>query len=101
MGNHCSLVFTGESSFQGFLGGAGFCPSTLWLHIGVDEHPFASYFSLAQSRPFDLLVFPLWFIFSKGPKRLTFDLEVFWASEILMFTRGTILTTTAISVGMN
>ena len=23
------LVFTGESSFQGFLGGAGFCPSTV------------------------------------------------------------------------
>ena len=29
MGNHCSLVFTGESSFQGFLGGAGFRPSTV------------------------------------------------------------------------
>ena len=28
-GNRCSLVFTGESSFQGFLGGAGFCPSTV------------------------------------------------------------------------
>ena len=29
MGNHCLLVFTGESSFQGFLGGAGFRPSTV------------------------------------------------------------------------
>ena len=29
-GNHCSLVFTGESSFQGSLGGAGFRPSTVW-----------------------------------------------------------------------
>ena len=28
-GNHCFLVFTGESSFQGFLGGAGFRPSTV------------------------------------------------------------------------
>ena len=30
MGNHCLLVFAGESSFQGFLGGAGFRPSTVW-----------------------------------------------------------------------
>ena len=37
--------------------------------------------SLAQSRPFDLLVFPFWFIFSKGPKRLTFYFQVLWASE--------------------
>ena len=29
MGNHCLLVFTGESSCQGFLGGAGFRPSTV------------------------------------------------------------------------
>ena len=29
MGNHCWLVFTGESPFQGFLGGAGFRPSTV------------------------------------------------------------------------
>ena len=28
MGIHCYLVFTGESSFQGFFGGAGFRPST-------------------------------------------------------------------------
>ena len=26
---HCSLAFTEESSFQGFLGGAGFHPSTV------------------------------------------------------------------------
>ena len=33
MGHHCWLVYTGESSFQGFLGGAGFRPSTVsrWL----------------------------------------------------------------------
>ena len=37
--------------------------------------------SLAQSRPFDLLVFPCWSIFSKGPNRLTFYFQVFWASE--------------------
>ena len=29
MGNHCLWVFTGESSFQGFLSGAGFRPSTV------------------------------------------------------------------------
>ena len=29
MGNHCLLVFAGELSFQGLLGGAGFCPSTV------------------------------------------------------------------------
>ena len=29
MGNHCLLVFAGESSFQGSLGGAGFRPSTI------------------------------------------------------------------------
>ena len=29
MGNRCLLAFTGESSCQGFLGGAGFCPSTV------------------------------------------------------------------------
>ena len=28
MGNHCLLVFTGESSFQGFLGGAKWISST-------------------------------------------------------------------------
>ena len=31
MGNHCSLVFTRDSSFWGFLGGAGFRPSTVSL----------------------------------------------------------------------
>ena len=29
MGSHCLLVFAGESSFQGSLGGAGFRPSTV------------------------------------------------------------------------
>ena len=29
MGDHCLLVFTRESLFQGFLCGAGFCPSTV------------------------------------------------------------------------
>ena len=29
MGNHCLLVFRGESSFRGFLGGAGLRPSTV------------------------------------------------------------------------
>ena len=37
-GNHCSLVFTGESSFQGFLGGAGFRPSTVWGAFFVVGH---------------------------------------------------------------
>ena len=30
--NHCLLVFTGEAAFQGFLGGAGFRPSTVAPH---------------------------------------------------------------------
>ena len=29
MGNNCLLVFTGESASQGFVGGAGFRPSTV------------------------------------------------------------------------
>ena len=29
IGNHCLLVFSSESLFQGFLGGAGFRPSTV------------------------------------------------------------------------
>ena len=33
MKSHCLLVCTGQSSFQGFLGGAGFCPSTLDLIV--------------------------------------------------------------------
>ena len=40
-------------------------------------------YSLAQSRPFDLLVFPCWSIFSTGPKRLTFYFQVFWESECI------------------
>ena len=40
-------------------------------------------YSLAQSRPFDLLVFQFWVpIFSKGPKRLTLYFLVFWAGEL-------------------
>ena len=38
---------------------------------------------IAQSRPFDLLVFPFWSSFSHGPKRLTFYFWVLWASESL------------------
>ena len=41
-------------------------------------------FSVVESRPFDLLVFPFWSIFSRGPKRLTFYLQVLWASECLL-----------------
>ena len=37
--------------------------------------------SVAQSRPFNLLVFHFWSIFSKGPKRLTFCFWVLWANE--------------------
>ena len=36
MKNHYLLVFTGESPFQGFLGGAGFCPSTACMLIFVE-----------------------------------------------------------------
>ena len=38
-------------------------------------------YSVVQSRPFDLLVFPVWSIFSRGPKRLTFYSQVLWATE--------------------
>ena len=31
VGNHCLWVFAAKSSFQGFLGGAGFRPSTVSL----------------------------------------------------------------------
>ena len=33
------------------------------------------FYSVVQSRPFHLLVFPCWSIFSRGPKRLTFYLQ--------------------------
>ena len=46
MGSHGCLVFTGESTFQGFLGGAGLRPSTvghdwgfIWLHA---HQPFGA-----------------------------------------------------------
>ena len=35
MGSHCLLVFTGNHSFRGFLGGAGFCPSTVLINPSV------------------------------------------------------------------
>ena len=39
MGNHCLLVFAGESSFQGFFGGVGFRPSAVsWLLLGNILH---------------------------------------------------------------
>ena len=41
--------------------------------------------SLAQSRPFDLLVFPCWSIFSKCPKRLPCISRSFWASEFELY----------------
>ena len=36
---------------------------------------------LPKADLFDLLVSPFWSIFSKGPKRLTFYFQVFWATE--------------------
>ena len=42
MENHCLLVCAGESSFQGFLGGAGFRPSAV-CQLGLVE-PFATRF---------------------------------------------------------
>ena len=80
-----------------------FCPSTVLrspdLEIAPKRNCSSLYIidlaSLAQSRPFDLLVFQFWSIFSKGPKRLTFYFLVFWASEFfepfeqrLRFTAG-------------
>ena len=50
--------------------------------------------SVVQSRPFDLLVFPFWSIF-RGPKRLTFYLQVLWASEKMIGVRWVRSTTFA------
>ena len=38
--------------------------------------------SVAQSRPFNLLVFSCLSIISHGPKRLTFCFQVLWATEL-------------------
>ena len=38
--------------------------------------------SLAQTRPFDLLVSHVWSIFNTGPKRLTFYFWVLWATAL-------------------
>ena len=46
MGNHCPFLFPGESSFQGFLGGAGFRPSTVG---DGQKHPISP--SLPISKP--------------------------------------------------
>ena len=35
MRNHCLLVFTGNQTIPGFLGGAGFRPSTVWIGLFV------------------------------------------------------------------
>ena len=40
--------------------------------------------SVAQSRPFDLLVSPFWSSFSHCPKRSTFYFWVLWASELIV-----------------
>ena len=53
----------------------GFIP---WLLLG-------NIFSVAQSRPFDLLIFPFLSSFSHGPKRLPFYSWVLWASEFYIF----------------
>ena len=44
----------------------------------------AKYEQLSCPKPtFDLLVSPFWSSFSHGPKRLTFDFWVLWASEAM------------------
>ena len=47
----------------------------LWGLVG------ASFHSVAQGRPFDLLVSPFWSSFSHDPKRFTFYSWIIWASE--------------------
>ena len=37
MGNHCLSEFVGELSFQGLLGGAGFCPSTVGVPLWTPQ----------------------------------------------------------------
>ena len=51
MKKHCLLAFTGKPSFQGFLGGAGFRPSTVGLlqKDGVKQNPKANQPSLESS----------------------------------------------------
>ena len=41
MGNHLLLVFTRESSFQGFLSGAGFCPPQYGGVPKIERHRLA------------------------------------------------------------
>ena len=42
----------------------------------------ASFSVQSESTGSDLLVFPCWSIFSRGPKRLTFYKQVLWATEV-------------------
>ena len=51
-----------------------------WCKAGSLSKGWSSHLPKAN-RPFDLLVFPFWSIFSEGPKRLTLYFQVFWASE--------------------
>ena len=62
-----------------------------WYHFGAGAPPSLVYFSvdwdvqraLAQSESTSLtnMVFLCWAMFSRGPKRLTFYVQVIWASE--------------------
>ena len=65
----------GARGAGGGQGSGDFWDGFLFLHFPC------LFFSVAQSRPFNLLVFPFWSSFSHGPKRLTFYFWVLWASE--------------------
>ena len=67
----------------------GICKWGTYKHAWMESCPgFVSFvscvvvtsYSVAQSRPFNLLVFSFWSIFSHGPKRLTFYFQVLWAT---------------------
>ena len=49
--NHCFVVFPGEFSFQGLLGGARFRPSTVWRSVKRKHWAKASFLKPAATLP--------------------------------------------------
>ena len=69
IGNHCLLVFTGEASPQGFLGGAGFRPLATILYKHEAQNPIATSLVVISRRDLNLLTVFLKGILQFGPKR--------------------------------
>ena len=74
------MCITGAEVQASPWGGARHVPSEL-LEPRIREKLGELLHSVAQSRPFDLLVFRFWSIFGHAPKRLTFYSQVLWATE--------------------